>query len=43
MIGGTRATVNKLLGVFEARGTIARHGRHIAILNPEELRRQDGA
>jgi len=38
MIGATRPRVNKLLGFFEDRGAIARHGRWIAILKPDALR-----
>lgn len=38
MIGGTRATVNKLLGQFEAQGAIARSGRRIAIVDAGALR-----
>lgn len=38
MIGATRPRVNKLLGLYEDRGAIARRGRHILILKPELLR-----
>lgn len=38
MVGATRASVNKLLGIYEDRGAIARRGRHIAILKPGVLR-----
>ncbi len=38
MVGATRASVNKLLGIYEDRGAIARRGRHIAILKPSVLR-----
>ena len=38
MVGATRASVNKLLGIYEDRGAIARHGRHISILKPHLLR-----
>lgn len=38
MIGATRPRVNRLLGLYEDRGAIARRGRHIAILKPEVLR-----
>jgi CRP/FNR family transcriptional regulator/CRP/FNR family cyclic AMP-dependent transcriptional regulator len=37
MVGATRASVNKLLGIYEDRGAIARRGRHIAILRPGVL------
>lgn len=38
MVGATRASVNKLLGIYEDRGAIARRGRHIVVLKPELLR-----
>jgi len=38
MIGATRPRVNKLLGLYEDRGAIARRGRLILILKPELLR-----
>jgi CRP/FNR family cyclic AMP-dependent transcriptional regulator len=38
MIGATRPRVNKLLGLYEDRGAIARRGRHVLILKPELLR-----
>jgi CRP/FNR family transcriptional regulator/CRP/FNR family cyclic AMP-dependent transcriptional regulator len=37
MIGATRPRVNKLLGFFEDRGALARHGRRLTILKPEML------
>jgi len=40
MIGATRASVNKVLGWYEAQGAIERRGRRIAILDPERLRRR---
>ncbi len=39
MIGATRARVNVLLGLFEARGTIVRGRRKIVIRDPAALRR----
>lgn len=38
MVGATRASVNKLLGIYEDRGAIARRGRHISVLKPGLLR-----
>lgn len=38
MIGATRPRVNKLLGLYEDRGAIARRGRHILIMKPVLLR-----
>jgi CRP-like cAMP-binding protein len=40
MIGATRASVNKLLGLYEDRGAIQRRGRRIAIFDPDRLRRR---
>lgn len=40
MIGATRASVNKLLGMYEDRGAIQRRGRRIAIFDPDRLRRR---
>lgn len=37
MIGATRASVNKLLGIYEGQGAIARSGRRITVLRPELL------
>jgi len=37
MVGGTRATVNQLLGAFEDRGAITRRNRRIVVLQPELL------
>jgi CRP/FNR family transcriptional regulator, cyclic AMP receptor protein len=38
MVGATRASVNKLLGIYEDGGAIARRGRYIAVLKPGLLR-----
>lgn len=40
MIGATRPSVNKVLGLYEDQGAIQRRGRRIAILKPEVLRRR---
>lgn len=40
MIGTSRQTVNKLLGVYESQRAVVRGGRSIAILDPEVLRRR---
>jgi CRP-like cAMP-binding protein len=42
MVGGTRPTINKLLGTYEAAGAIVRAGRRITIVQPEILRRLAG-
>ncbi len=39
MVGGTRQTVNKVLGSFEGRGFVRVSGRTIEVLQPKELRR----
>jgi CRP/FNR family transcriptional regulator/CRP/FNR family cyclic AMP-dependent transcriptional regulator len=40
MIGATRPSVNKVLGLYEDQGAIQRRGRRIAILRPDVLRRR---
>ncbi|HEX3246884.1 MAG TPA: Crp/Fnr family transcriptional regulator [Chloroflexota bacterium] len=40
MIGATRASVNKILGYFEDRGAIQRHGRQIVVCKPDILERR---
>lgn len=40
MIGATRPSVNKVLGLYEDQGAIQRRGRRIAILRPDILRRR---
>jgi CRP/FNR family transcriptional regulator/CRP/FNR family cyclic AMP-dependent transcriptional regulator len=42
LIGATRQRVNKLLGIYEEQGAIARQRRRIVILRPELLRQWAG-
>ena len=39
LVGSTRQTVNESLGSLEESGLIARDGRHLVIVKPDELRR----
>ena len=42
MVGATRESVNKWLGVYERRGLLRRQGGRIDLLRPEELHKQIG-
>lgn len=42
LIGATRVSVNKWLGVYEREGLVRRHKGFVTVLRPEELRRRLG-
>jgi CRP-like cAMP-binding protein len=42
LVGTTRESVNKWLGVFERQGLLRRHGGRIIVLDGDELRRRIG-
>lgn len=42
MVGATRTSVNKVLGIYEDQHLIERRGRRIVIRDPERLRRKIG-
>ncbi len=40
MVGATRESINKWLGVYEQQGLLRRHKRGVVVLQPDELRRR---
>ncbi|HKV45934.1 MAG TPA: Crp/Fnr family transcriptional regulator [bacterium] len=40
LVGGTRESINKCLGVFARQGWVRRHRGMVTVLKPEELRKQ---